>query len=123
MVDLFSVQKVIEQLYDLDENIFALYVKRKSESVTGIMEEGMKAGFFDWEHCTVPTTVRNYVKEVLFNLVIIHAEVSKFSESFLLNHYPRLCLFYFCRYMQFRLELWSEFFFDWWSYSQPSSSN
>ena len=25
--------------------------------------------------------------------------------------------------MQFRLELWSEFFFDWWSYSQPSSSN
>ncbi len=90
MVDLFSVQKVIEQLYDLDENIFALYVKRKSESVTGIMEEGMKAGFFDWEHCTVPTTVRNYVKEVLFNLVIIHAEVSKFSESFLLKHYPRL---------------------------------
>ncbi len=113
---------VLEQLCNLDENIFTEYIKRKSESVTGIMEEGMKAGFFDWERCTVPDTVRNYVKEVLFNLVIIHAEVSNFSRSFYIHAF---CLFYFeiRRYMQFRLELWSEFFFDWWSYSQPSSSN
>ncbi len=79
---LFYVQTVMEQLYKLDEKIFSEYITRKSESVTGIIEEGMKAGFFDWERCPVPKTVRNYVKEVLFNLVIIHAEVSKFSGSF-----------------------------------------
>ena len=118
--NLFYVQTVMEQLYKLDEKIFSEYITRKSESVTGIIEEGMKAGFFDWERCPVPKTVRTYVKEVLFNLVIIHAEVSKFSGSFLLEHYPRL-LFFSTRYMQFRLELWSEFFFDWWSCSQPSS--
>ncbi len=65
----------MELLHELDVKIFTEYIERKSESVTGIIEQGMKAGFFDWESCPEPQTVRSYIKEVLFNLVIIHAEV------------------------------------------------
>ncbi len=67
---------VMEQLHELDEKIFIKYIEHKSESVTGIIEQGMKAGFFDWEDCPEPKAVRSYIKEVLFNLVLIHAEVS-----------------------------------------------
>jgi len=66
----------MEQLLDLDEKVFLEYIKRKSDNVTGIIEEGMKAGHFDWDHCPPPNQVRGYIKEVLFNLVLIHAEVN-----------------------------------------------
>ena len=66
----------MEQLHELDDKVFTEYIDRKCESLTGIMDGGMKAGFFEWENCKEPTSVRNYIKEVLFDLVLIHAEVS-----------------------------------------------
>ena len=65
----------MDQLHELDDKVFSEYINRKSESVIGIIEQGMHVGYFDWDHCSEATQVRNYVKEVLFNLVLIHAEV------------------------------------------------
>lgn len=69
----------MDQLHELDDKVFSEYIERKSESVIGIIEQGMHVGYFDWEHCSEPMQVRNYVKEVLFNLVLIHAEVRNSS--------------------------------------------
>ena len=67
-------------LQELDGKVFDEYIKRKSESIVGIIEQGIQVGNFDWEQCQPPTTVRSYIKEVLLNLVIIHAEVFSVSE-------------------------------------------
>ncbi len=66
----------MEELHGLDDKVFTEYIDRKTGSVTGIIEEGMKGGHFDWDHCPQPTHVRSYIKEVLFNMVLVHAEVS-----------------------------------------------
>ena len=65
----------MEQIEELDERVFEEYIKRKSESLLGIIEQGMHMGYFDWENCWEPKEVRGYVKELLLNLVLFHAEV------------------------------------------------
>ena len=70
----------MHELQELDDKVFDEYIKRKSESIVGIIEQGIQAGSFDWEQCPPPTAVRSYIKEVLLNLVIIHAEVYAVSE-------------------------------------------
>ena len=59
----------------LDEKIFNAYIKRKHDSLQGVIEHGMTVGYFDWEHAGEPTQVRSYVREILMNLVLIHSEV------------------------------------------------
>ena len=67
----------MDQLKELDGRIFREYIGHKAEAVVGIVEPGTKMGYFDWENCTTPQGVRHYVKEILLNLVIIHAEVRR----------------------------------------------
>ena len=55
--------------------VFDAYIDKKRDCIVGITEQGMQAGFFDWEQCGEPTEVRNYIKDILLNLVLIHAEV------------------------------------------------
>lgn len=59
----------------LDDKIFDAYIQRKSESLQGIIEQGMQVGYFDWAEALEPTEVRSYIREILMNLVLIHAEV------------------------------------------------
>lgn len=59
----------------LDNKIFKAYIKRKSDSLQGVIEHGMTVGYFSWEHAGDPTHVRTYVREILMNLVLIHSEV------------------------------------------------
>ena len=68
-------QSIIEQLRELDMKVFEAYIDKKRDYIVGITEQGMHAGLFDWEQCGEPTEVRNYVKDILLNLVLIHAEV------------------------------------------------
>ena len=68
-------QSIIEQLRELDMKVFEAYIDKKRDCIVGITEQGMHAGLFDWEQCGEPTEVRNYVKDILLNLVLIHAEV------------------------------------------------
>ncbi len=69
------MQAVMGQLHELDSKVFREYIQRKSESLLPILEQGMQMGFFDWEQCGEPESVRGYVKEVLMSLVQAHAEV------------------------------------------------
>lgn len=66
---------MIDDVGTLDNKIFEAYIKRKSDSLQGIIEHGMQVGYFDWEHAEDPTEVRSYIREILMNLVVIHAEV------------------------------------------------
>ena len=66
---------MITDASELDDRIFAVYIKRKSESLMGIIQNGMQVGYFDWNHASEPTQVRSYVREILMSLVVIHAEV------------------------------------------------
>ena len=70
-------QTIMEQLEELDGRVFREYIQRKSEYLVGIIEPGMHAGLFDWEQCGEPEGVRGYMKEVMFNLVQVHAEVKQ----------------------------------------------
>jgi exocyst complex component 2 len=66
---------MIEDVTALDKKVFEAYIKRKSDSLQGIIEHGMNVGYFDWEHAGDPSEVRSYVREILMHLVLIHAEV------------------------------------------------
>ncbi len=66
---------MIADVSSLDDRIFGAYIHRKSESLMGIIQNGMQVGYFDWNQAAEPTKVRSYVREILMNLVIIHAEV------------------------------------------------
>ena len=80
----------MNDLRDLDDKVFGEYIKRKSESICGIIEQGIQVGNFDWNKCVPPTEVRSYIKEVLFNLVIVHAEVFAVSEQIVARVLQRL---------------------------------
>lgn len=71
---------------ELDDKIFVAYIKHKSESLHGIIETGMQVGYFDWNQAQEPKEVRSYVREILMNLVLIHAEVYAVS----VNIVPRV---------------------------------
>lgn len=66
---------MIRDTSNLDDRIFSAYIEKKSETLRGIIENGMQVGYFNWEHATEPVEVRIYVREILFNLVLIHSEV------------------------------------------------
>lgn len=68
-------------MYKLDDNIFTKYVSHKSKSFSGIIEHGMQVGYFDWEQAKEPTKVRNYIRDILMNLVHVHAEVYAVSSQ------------------------------------------
>ena len=65
----------MEQLRELDERVFREYIGRKSQSLVGIVDPGLQVGFFDWEQCGEPEEVRSYIKDILLNLMVVHAEV------------------------------------------------
>ena len=56
----------------------------------GIIEQGIHVGCFDWGTCGEPEFVRNYVKDVLLNLVLIHAEVYAVSSQIVSRVLERL---------------------------------
>lgn len=75
---LLHAQMVMEMLMDLDERLFLRYIEHKSEALLQAIEEGMHAGLFDWEQCSVePTGVRAYIQDIVLSLVSIHCEVGQ----------------------------------------------
>jgi len=65
----------MKQLEELDARVFQEYIQSKRDCIVGITEQGMRVGCFDWEQCGKAEEVRSYVKDILLNLVQIHAEV------------------------------------------------
>ena len=65
----------MSEMCSLDQEIFDLYVEHKSKSFEKIIKNGMQVGYFDWDQAVQPTKVRSYVRDMLMNLVLVHAEV------------------------------------------------
>merc|ERR1712113_404081 len=74
----------------LDAKLFDAYRELKCEPIIAIIEPNMYTGKFDWAKCVRPTGTRNYVKEILHNVVCVHAEVIRIGEEFVTRVMIRL---------------------------------
>ncbi|XP_048576909.1 exocyst complex component 2 isoform X2 [Nematostella vectensis] len=72
-------QSLQGEFSQLENRIVDAYIEQKGESLVGGLEPGMCAGDFKWHDCLPPNDVRNYVKEAIMNLVMVHAQVFRVS--------------------------------------------
>ena len=61
---------------DLEKKIFDEYMQHKSQKLIEYIQKGTTMGGFNWATCPRPTGIRTYVREVISDLVVVHAEVS-----------------------------------------------
>ncbi|XP_078365831.1 exocyst complex component 2-like [Oculina patagonica] len=78
------------ELCDLEGKIFDAYIEQKAEPLIAYVEPGLTMGDFKWHTCLPPKDVRSYVKEVIMNLVTVHAQVFAVSEELLSQVLSRL---------------------------------
>jgi len=67
-----------EALVKTDKALMKRYMEEKVEPLIGIVEPSMYAGRFDWNNnqLDIPSDVRPYCKEIVMNLITVHAEVA-----------------------------------------------
>jgi hypothetical protein len=70
-----SLQSFKSEIMTLEDRIFNAYVELKSGPLVSRIKTGMFAGDFSWSRCLQPTDARDYIKIVILELVIIHAQV------------------------------------------------
>ena len=74
-----AIQSAKESLEKTDGRLMEAYLEEKVEPLIGIVEPSMYAGRFDWNK-TLPTEdVRPYCKEIIMNMIAVHAEVAQVS--------------------------------------------
>ncbi|CAB4028555.1 Hypothetical predicted protein [Paramuricea clavata] len=78
------------EIMTLEDRIFNAYVELKSGPLVSRIKTGMFAGDFSWSRCLQPTDARDYIKIVILELVIIHAQVFSVSASFVPRVLSRL---------------------------------
>ncbi|XP_037325485.1 exocyst complex component 2 isoform X2 [Pungitius pungitius] len=71
----------VDAVRELDRKLFEAYIERRADPISGSLEPGIYAGYFDWRDCRTPTGVRNYLKEALVNIITVHAEVFTVSKD------------------------------------------
>ncbi|KAM6938893.1 exocyst complex component 2 isoform 1-T2 [Lycodopsis pacificus] len=71
----------VDAVRELDRKLFEAYIERRADPISGSLEPGICAGYFDWRDCQTPTGVRNYLKEALVNIITVHAEVFTVSKD------------------------------------------
>jgi exocyst complex component 2 len=64
-------------LNTLDRRILEVYLEQKSDPLVGTVEPSMYLGRFDWDTTRKPTDIRPYAKEIIANMIGVHAEVGK----------------------------------------------
>ena len=74
-----SLQSFKSEIMSLEDRIFDAYIELKSGPLISRIKNGMFAGDFSWSRCLQPTDARDYVKIVILELVIIHAQVCFFG--------------------------------------------
>ncbi|XP_067054130.1 exocyst complex component 2-like isoform X2 [Acropora muricata] len=77
-------------LSDLQGKIFDAYIEQKAEPLIALIEPGMTICGPKWHNCLPPKDVRSYVKEVIMNLVTVHAQVFAVSGELLTQVLTRL---------------------------------
>ncbi|KAM8874040.1 exocyst complex component 2 isoform 1-T3 [Spinachia spinachia] len=71
----------VDAVRELDRKLFEAYIEKRADPISGSLEPGIYAGYFDWRDCRTPTGVRNYLKEALVNIITVHAEVFTVSKD------------------------------------------
>lgn len=66
---------VNKALAELDQRVLDAYLEQRSDPLVGTIEPSMYIGNFNWDTAMKPADVRPYVKELLTNLISVHAEV------------------------------------------------
>lgn len=66
---------VNKSLTELDQRVLDAYLEQRSDPLVGTIEPSMYIGNFNWDTASKPNDVRPYVKELLTNLISVHAEV------------------------------------------------
>ena len=54
-------------------------MEQKIEPIVAIIEPSMYVGKFDWARAPKPIDARDYVKEIIHNVISVHAEVDRVS--------------------------------------------
>ncbi|XP_023727524.1 exocyst complex component 2 [Cryptotermes secundus] len=65
----------------LDRRILEIYLEQKSDPLVGTIEPSMYLGRFDWDTRQKPTDIRPYAKEIIANMIGVHAEVHRVSPN------------------------------------------
>lgn len=63
----------------LHGKLLEAYLELKCDPIVAIIEPSMYVGKFDWARCPKPTDARDYIKEILHNVISVHSEVDKVS--------------------------------------------
>ena len=63
----------------LHGKLFEAYLELKCDPIVAMVEPSMYIGKFDWARCPKPLDARDYVKEILHNIISVHSEVSRVS--------------------------------------------
>uniref|UniRef100_A0A8C3A5H7 Exocyst complex component 2 n=1 Tax=Cyclopterus lumpus TaxID=8103 RepID=A0A8C3A5H7_CYCLU len=71
----------LDAVRELDRKLFEAYIERRADPISGSLEPGIYAGYFEWRDCQTPTGVRNYLKEALVSIITVHAEVFTVSKD------------------------------------------
>lgn len=80
--DMSPVIKIVQsRLGELDNKLFQKLLEAKCDPIVGAIEPGMYAGAFDWKRCLEPIGVSPYIKDILLDLIEVHAEVYNISPA------------------------------------------
>jgi len=71
-----AIQAAKDQLQKTDERLMEAYLEEKVEPLIGIVEPSMYAGRFEWNKNLPVEDVRPYCKEIIMNMIAVHAEVA-----------------------------------------------
>ena len=63
----------------LHGKLLEAYLELKCDLIVAVIEPSMYVGKFDWARCPKPTDARDYVKEILHNIISVHSEVDRIS--------------------------------------------
>lgn len=67
----------------LSEQVFMAYIELKGEPIVGSIEVGINLGEYLWDTNQGNNSVRQYVRDILMKLVVIHDQVSSISNLFI----------------------------------------
>ena len=73
------IAEAVKCYVKLDGKLFEAYMEQKIEPIVAIIEPSMYVGKFDWARCPKPIDARDYVKEIIHNVISVHAEVDRVS--------------------------------------------
>lgn len=70
-----SLELTTESLTNLETQLIENYIELKSDPLVGTIEPSMYLGHFDWDTDMPPTDLKPYVKEIIANIITVHAEL------------------------------------------------